>query len=178
MQAAALTAALLLLTAAAPAPPPADLERALAGRWTGTLGYRDYQSNQLFTLKVDTEIRTLPDGATTIRVSTFDEGVRREPAVITSASLYDLKAGSVTVATLRKGRAVEVATTPLTVTAYADREHWTIVAEADGEDGDKPARLRTTEVRDGATLTATKEVRSAGAAEWRFRNVTTLSRVG
>ena len=49
---------------AADPPAPATLEAGLAGRWHGALGYRDYQSDALFELAVDTDIRALADGAT------------------------------------------------------------------------------------------------------------------
>ena len=167
-----------VLAAAAPAPTAATLETGLAGHWTGTLGYRDYQSNTLFKLKMKSEIRVVGDGVSTVRVSEFDEGPGRTPAYITSASLYDPAAATVSTATLRKGRAAELAAERLRVAVYADATHWTVVAEEDGSDDDKPAKLRVTEVRDGDRLTATKEVMPVGAAVWAFRNVTELVRVG
>ena len=177
-------AALLGLAAAPPPGPPLAtpsapaLELALAGHWTGTLGYRDYQSNTLFRLKVSTEVRAVGDGVTLVRVSEFDEGPGRTPAFITSASLYDPAASTVTTASLRKGRAVEAATETLRVAAYGDATHWTVIAEIDGKDDNTPARLRVTEIRDGTWLTATKEVMPMGTSAWAFRNVTELVRVG
>ncbi len=168
----------LLAIAAAPAPTPASLERALAGRWMGTLGYRDYQSNAVSELAVKTEIRALADEVTVLRTSEFDEGPRKSPVIIASASLHDPAASTVTTATLRKGRAVEVSTERLRVATYADATHWTVVGEEDGSDDNKPAKLRVTEVRDGDTLTATKEVMPQGTAAWAFRNLTKLSRIG
>ncbi|KPF70894.1 hypothetical protein IP88_11230 [alpha proteobacterium AAP81b] len=174
-------AACLALALAAAAPPPtpdaAALERGLAGRWAGTLSYRDYQSNKLEEIPLRTEITALPDGVTVLRVATFDDGPKVGDVTITTASLYDPKAGTVTSATLRKGNALETGTERLRVTAFTDATHWTIVAEEDGSDDDKPALLRVTEVRDGDTLTATKEVQpKPGDGKWQFRNRTLLRR--
>lgn len=166
------------LVAATPESSPADLERALAGHWAGTLGYKDYQSGDISKLEVKTEIRAGADGVTVVRVSEFDEGPGRAPAFITSASLYDPMAGTVSIATLRKGRRAELATDRLRVAAFADATHWTIVDEADSRDDDKPAKLRVTEMRDGDRLTATKEAMPEGATTFAFRNVTELTRTG
>ena len=46
---------------AADAPSPEALERGLAGRWTGALEYRDYQSNRSFKLPLNTSLSTGPD---------------------------------------------------------------------------------------------------------------------
>ena len=164
--------------AAAPPPPPAILEAGLAGMWHGALGYRDYQSNALFELAVDTDIRAVPDGGTVVRVSKFDEGPNKVPAFITTASLFTPD-GMVTAATLRAGRAVELATDRVTVAAFVDVTHWTMRYEEDGVDGGEPAMLRVTETRAGDGLLTVKEVLPASATDgvWRFRNQTRLTRV-
>lgn len=161
---------------AAEAPAPAVLEAGLAGTWHGALGYRDYQSNALFELTVDTDIRALADGATVIRVSRFDEGPKKAAAFITTASLFS--GTDVAAATLRGGRPVEVATDRVRVTRFADLTHWTIVYERDGEDGGVKARLRSTETRTGDDVLTVKEVIPAGTPDgtWQFRNQTRLTR--
>ncbi|GGE17902.1 hypothetical protein GCM10011529_25520 [Polymorphobacter glacialis] len=169
-----LAASMMTLIAAGPVPDAAALHAGLAGRWTGSLGYRDYQTDKMSEIAVKTEIRALPDGVTVLRISEFDDGPRVGAVFITTASLHDSKAGTVSSATLRKGNSVEIETETLAVTAYVDAAHWTIVAEADGSDDDKPARLRVTEVRDGLLLTATKDVQPKGTATWAFRNRTLL----
>ncbi len=173
---------LATLAAAAPVgavepPAPAALEAGLAGQWHGALGYRDYQSNTLFELAVDTDIRALVDGGTVVRVSKFDEGPKKAPAFITTASLFT--AGSVTAATLRAGRPVELATDRVSVTDFTDAAHWTMCYEEDGRDGGEPARLRVTETRTGDALLTVKEVLPASATDgvWRFRNQTRLTRI-
>ncbi len=173
--------AMLLLVAspalAAETPPAAALEAGLAGRWLGALGYRDYQTNELFELAVDTDIRALPDAVTVIRVSRFDEGPGKAAAFITTATLFS--GGEAAAATLRAGRAVELATDRVNVTRFADVTHWTVVYERDGEDGGAKARLRSTETRDGDKLLTVKEVVPSGSTDglWQFRNQTRLTRV-
>lgn len=175
----ALALGIAVAAAAAEPPAPAVLEAGLAGHWHGTLGYRDYQSDKLFELPVITEIRALPDGATILRTSTYDDGPKAGAVLITTASLHDTKESTVTSASLRKGRSVELSTERLSVTAHTDPTHWTIVATEDGTDNDKPALVRVTEVRDGDTVTATKDVQpKAGDAVWRFRNILRLTRDG
>ncbi len=162
--------------AAAEAPAPAVLEAGLAGDWHGALGYRDYQSNTLFELAVDTDIRALADGVTVIRVSRFDEGPRKAPAFITTATLF--AGGEATAAGLRAGRPVELTTDHVSVARFADATHWTLVYERDGEDGGTKARLRSTETRTGDALLTVKEVIPAGSPDgtWQFRNQTRLTR--
>ena len=60
-----------------------------AGKWTGALGYRDYQTDRLFELAMTSEIRALPDQATMIRVSSFDDGPKTGFVYVTSVNLYD-----------------------------------------------------------------------------------------
>ena len=174
-----LTGLMLLGTAAAAeTPTPAALQGGLAGQWRGALGYRDYQTDALFELAVDTEIRALPDGVTVVRVSSFDDGPKVGLVYITTASLYDAKAGTVSAAMLRKGRAAELTVDSVAVTAYSDPAHWTMRYERDGTDGDSPAKIRTTETRDGDTVLAVKDVLPATATDgkWRFRNQLRLTR--
>ena len=164
---------------AAEPPSPATLAAGLAGRWSGALGYRDYQSNKLEELPVATEIRALPDGVTVLRVLTFDDGPKTGAVIITTASLFAPAAGTVTEASLRKGRPVETSTDRVMVAAYADPTHWALRYEQDGTDDDKPAKLRVTETRTGDTLLSVKEVLPASATDgvWRFRNQTRLTRL-
>lgn len=159
-------------------PSPLELQAGLAGKWTGALGYRDYQSNKLFELPVKTEVQALPDKATVIRVSSFDDGPKTGFVYITSASLYDTAKSTVTTTTLRKGRPVVSSTEIVTTVTYTDPTHWVVRYDNDGTDDDKPALLRTTETRDGDTVTAVKEVmpKTQTAKGWQFRNQTRLSR--
>jgi hypothetical protein len=173
-----LAAALLLAGPAAAAPSAADLQGALAGAWKGALGYRDYQDNKLYELPVQTQVTAIGDGVSVLRISTFDDGPSVGAVRITSASLFDPAAGTVTSATLRKGRPVEVSTEAVRLSAYRDPVHWTLVYERNGPDGDGEARIRITETRDGDSLMSVKEVRALTPtdAPWAFRNQTRLTR--
>ena len=113
-----------------------------------------------------------------VRVSRFEEGPNKAPAFITTASLFTTS-GTVTEATLRAGRPVELATDRVSVSAFTDLTHWMMRYEEDGVDGGAPAKLRVTETRNGEALLTVKEVLPASATDgvWQFRNQTRLTRV-
>jgi len=162
---------------AAAIPAPAQLQAGLAGRWTGALGYRDYQTDKLEEIPVAADIRAVGDGVTLVSVSTYDDGPRTGSVYITT--VQQVADGKAMTASARKGRPMELSTDAVAVAAYADATHWTIVSSSDGTDDDKPARLRTTETRDGDRLLSVKEVQPAAATDgvWRFRNQRRLVRV-
>lgn len=164
---------------AQPAPTAVELRLGLIGRWSGALGYRDYQSDQLFEIPVVTTIETPGDGATLIRRALFNDGPNN-PVWITTVSLDDTAAATSTSASFRAGRTPELSVEAVEVSAYADATHWTLIYRQIGEDGDAPAEIRITETRDGDALVEIKDVRPVGAADdaWRFRNQTRLTRVG
>lgn len=170
-------ALLAAITIAAATPTPAQLQAGLAGKWTGALGYRDYQTDKLEEIPVATEFRSVGDGVTIIGVSTYDDGPRVGLVYITSVQQF--AGDKATTATARKGRTMELATDAVAVTRYVDDTHWTIVASRDGTDDDKPARLRTTETRDGDSLLSIKEVLPASASDGKYvyRNQRRLTRV-
>lgn len=184
MTALRLIAPLLLLLAASPAlaqtqPSATELRAGLAGHWSGALGYRDYQSDRLFEIPVQTEIEAVPDAVTIIRRSLFDDGPAN-PVWITTVSLDDPAANTSTSASYRRGQTPDLSTETMRVAEWRDAAHWTIVYAETGEDNDAPADIRVTETRDGDSLMSIKEVRPVGAGEdaWRFRNQTRLTRVG
>ncbi|KQY84729.1 hypothetical protein [Brevundimonas sp. Root1423] len=159
-------------------PSPGALHRGLAGRWAGALGYRDYQTDRLFEIPVATTIVQVPDGVTQIRTSLFDDGPGK-PVWITSVNLHDEAAGSVSSASYRAGRPVELTVERVRVSEWRDDAHWTITWDSVAEDDNQPAEIRVTETRDGDSLLSVKTVRPLGAddAAWRFRNQTRLTRV-
>lgn len=164
---------------AQPAPTAVELRLGLIGRWSGALGYRDYQSDALFEIPVVTTIETPGDGATLIRRSLFNDGPNN-PVWITTVSLDDPEASTSTSAGFRAGRTPDLSTETVEVAAFHDASHWSLIYRRIGEDDDKPADIRITETRDGDALVEIKEVRPVGAADdaWRFRNQTRLTRVG
>lgn len=171
----------LLLAAAAPdAPVTVESARTgLAGEWAGKLEYRDYQADRWFGIPVVTTIEAIGDGRTLIRKSAFDDGPRVGTVHITGVALYDPAAGTEQSASFRAGRTVEpVATARLRLAASRDATHWTLVEERDGTDADRPAHIRETTIRDGATMTTLKEVDFAddAATTWLSRNRSTLTR--
>lgn len=177
-----LTALALLLmlppVALAQNPPSAtELRLGLVGHWTGSLGYRDYQTNALFEIPVTTTITTPGDRATLVRQSLFDDGPDK-PVWITTVSLDDAAAGTVAATSLRAGNTLELITEAVHVAAFGDATHWTLIYSRTGEDNDASADIRITETRAGDTLLEVKEVRPAGSGDdaWRFRNQTRLTR--
>jgi hypothetical protein len=176
----AAAALLLSCTAAwAQTPPPAELERALTGRWQGHLEYRDYQSDRRVRIPLQSELRLGSDGATLTRESRFDDGPARGTVLITTVSLYDEAGSRVTAASFRRGRAVETSTETARVIDHAGATQWTAEWQRRGLDGGVDSDIRTTLTRRGDEMRAVKEVRAAGAetAAWAFRNETVLKRV-
>lgn len=160
-------------------PTATGLRLGLAGHWSGALGYRDYQSDQLFEIPVTTTITTPGDGATQVRQSLFDDGPDK-PVWITTVSLDDPATGTSTSASFRAGNTPELSTGTVRVAAFSDPTHWTVIYAETGEDDDAPAEIRVTETRDGDQLLAVKEVRPVRADDtaWRFRNQIRLTRTG
>jgi hypothetical protein len=150
----------------------AALRAAMAGTWQGALGYRDYESNKLFELPVRTVIVQEADGVTQVRRSRFDEGPGQAPVWITTVSMDDAKAATVSSATFRKGRAVELFTEKAELTRYTGPADWTIRYSRTGQDGGSESDIRITETRSGNTVTAVKEVKPVGAPDsaFAFRN--------
>lgn len=180
-------AALLVLSAAPAAArpaPPLDLAAARAslnGAWEGELEYRDYSADRWFGIPVKTRIADQGDGATTLRISDFDDGPKVGNVRITTVELFDAAAASVAVGSFRKGRAAEIMTYAITLAPGArDATHWTMIEQARATDDERPATLRLTTVRDGDRLETLKEVDflDDDKSEWLVRNRTRLTRTG
>ncbi|MBU4436303.1 MAG: hypothetical protein KKC14_18025 [Alphaproteobacteria bacterium] len=168
----------------AAAQPPLDiaaLRLATAGRWEGKLEYLDYGANRWFGLPMKLLIEDGGDGVTLIRKADFDDGPKVGAVRITTVDLLDTATRKETSASFRKGRETSLETSALRLAAPpVDATHWTIVAETDSRDDDRPARLRVTTVRDGDRMTTLKEVDflDDAAETWIQRNRSTLTRVG
>jgi hypothetical protein len=158
---------------------PEQLLAGLTGEWEGALGYRDYQSNEMFELPVFTTVRLAEDGRTTIRTSRFDEGDAPD-VLIVSVSAFDTQSGLYETAGFRAGRAMTVTREAVRLTEpVRDAEHWRLVFTERGMDDDRPAEIRVTMTRNGDELLSVKEVDylEDAAVVFEFRNQTRLSRV-
>jgi hypothetical protein len=122
------------------------------------------------------EIHPLSDNATVITVNSFADGFKTGIVTITDVALFDDRAGTVSVASLRRLRPVTVDTSAVAVT-YTNPLHWTITYTSEGRDDDKPATLKVTQTRDGDNLTAVKDVQFKDpGATWIQRNTSVLHR--
>jgi hypothetical protein len=185
---AAFVAALAALTAAAPtaaqdAAPIITLAEARAstkGAWTGELQYLDYSSGEWQGIPVTVSNELLGDGNTILRRAEFDDGPRVGTVFITSLAMLDKDGATEYSTAFRAGRTPDLSAYTLTLAAAADAEHWTIRAELDGTDDDRPARIRETTTRDGASLVTLKEVDflDEPGEQWFSRNRSVLERAG
>lgn len=175
-----LLAAPAALSAADRRPDAAALLAATAGRWTGELQYRDYQSNTWQGLPMKVTIAAQPDGVTTVRTAQYDDGPQTGIVTITTVTLVDAAKATASYAIFRKNRATDGGVSQVALAGpAADMTHWTIVATETRKDGDDVAEVRETTTRNGDEMTTLKEVRPVGdtKAEWRPRNRTILHRV-
>ena len=159
-------------------PTIAELRQGLVGSWEGALEYLDYQSGQWFGLPLRVSIEDGGDGATLIRKSDYDDGPQVGNVRIVSTAMFLAETSTEYIGTFRADRPAELATYSITLNAAEDATHWTMIAETEGEDGNAPARIRETTVRDGDVLTTLKEVDPLldDTEEWITRNRTTLTR--
>lgn len=157
---------------------PEQLLAGLAGEWEGALGYRDYQSNELFELPVQTSLRLAEDGRTMIRTSRFDEGDAPDVFIV-SASALDSRSGLYETAGFRAGRAMDTTRERVALAEARDAEHWRLVFTERGMDDDREADIRVTLTRNGDETLAVKEVDYLDdpAVMFEFRNQTRLTRV-
>ncbi len=179
-------AAVALLLAApataqdAPALTLTEARASLAGAWEGQLQYRDYTSNTWEGIPMTVTITLAGDGNTITRRAVFDDGPRVGNVFITALEMLGPDGTTEYTTSFRAGRVPEIGKASLTLTAATDAARWTILAIQDGTDDNRPARIRLTTTRDGASLTTLKEVDFLDDAgeEWLARNRTVLTRKG
>jgi len=180
--AAALAALALALPAAAqeaPAITLAEARASTAGAWAGELQYRDYQSGEWQGIPVTVTVTLEGDRNTIVRRAVFDDGPRVGNVYITGMAMLG-KDGTTEYSTaFRGGQTIDLEEATLTLTAATDAAHWTMLATRTGEDDDRPARIRETTTRDGATMTTLKEVDflDEPGEQWFSRNRTVLEQV-
>ena len=177
---AALTPALPAAAQEAPAVSLAEARASTAGAWAGELQYLDYQSGEWQGIPVTVTITQEGDGNTLSRRAAFDDGPKVGLVYITSLSMLGADGTTEYSTAFRAGRTPELGSDTLTLTAAADAAHWTMLATREGEDNNRPARIRETTVRDGARMTTLKEVDCLDepGEQWFSRNRTVLERKG
>ncbi len=182
-------AAAALLTALTPALPAAAQEAApavtlaqarasMAGAWKGELQYLDYQSGEWQGIPVTVTVTLEGDGNTLSRRAAFDDGPKVGNVYITSLSMLGPDGMTEYSTAFRAGRTPDLGSETLTLASATDAAHWTMLATHDGEDDDRPARIRETTTRDGAKMITLKEVDflDEPGEQWFSRNRTVLER--
>ena len=162
----------------------ADTRTALAGRWQGKLEYRDYQANQWFGIPVTVEVELVNDNATVIRKASFDDG-DSGTVYITIVSMLAPDGKTEYVGSFRADRPAELGNFSVRLAdtrngGVIDATHWTVVAETDGKDDNRPAKIRETTTRNGQKLVTLKEVDFSDdeKEEWLQRNRSVMEKVG
>jgi len=155
----------------------AEARASLAGAWEGQLQYRDYSSGEWQGIPMTVTVSLEGDGNTITRRATFDDGPRVGNVFITALEMLGPDGTTEFATAFRAGREPELGKATLTLAAATDAAHWTIRAIEEGTDDDRPARIRLTTTRDGASLTTLKEVDflDDAAEEWLTRNRTVLT---
>lgn len=181
--AAAFLAALWAVPAAAQdaaAPTLAEARASTAGAWEGQLQYLDYSSGKWEGIPVSVTVTIEGDRNTLLRRSVFDDGPRVGNVFITSLSMLGADGVTEYNSGFRAGRTPWLEAATLSLAAATDAAHWTIVALREAEDDNRPARIRETTTRDGASLVTLKEVDFLDDAgeEWFSRNRTVLTQAG
>ena len=163
----------------APALTVAQARASLAGEWNAQLQYRDYQSGEWQGIPFKTSIAMVSDGVTQIRTSAYDDGPKTGTVWITSVSLLAKDGTTEYTGTYRAGRPAEHEQARLRLEAGTDAAHWVLVSETQGQDDDRPARIREVTTRTGDRVTTEKQVDFTDDAkeEWLVRNRTVLVRV-
>ncbi len=127
--------------------------------WEGVLYYLDYQSGQRFEIPMRIDAEMTPDGATLVRRLTFTDPGHLVYAV--SLLTIERDSGDLAEAYFRDHKG-ELSRYTITTAEYGGETKWRVVYEQDGEDDDRPARIRHTMTRDGGLMTSSKEVRFLG----------------
>lgn len=138
--------------------PPALLGQALAGRWRGTLHYRDFGSDKGVTLPTEVVI----DGAgEALRLAyTYDDGPGK---TVRSSETWSFDG-----ATLRMGKEGE----PMTVTRYRGNAKGELIllALGSGVENGAPVEVRSVVMRRGPALSISRASRLPGQA-WLLRHI-------
>lgn len=158
----------------------ADTRAELAGEWQGKLEYRDYQANRWFGIPVTVVVEPIYDSVTLIRKASFDDG-DSGTVYITTISMLAPDGMTEYVGSFRADRPAELGSFSLHLEKdnALDATHWTVIAETEGMDDNRPATIRETTTRNGPTLVTLKEVdyRDDNEEAWLQRNRTVMEKV-
>ena len=165
-------AALPTRLAAQTSPSPRTLHAALGGRWTGTLRYRDYRDSTRFvSLPTVVEGTTAAD-STSVRLDyIYDDGPGK---TVRSSDVFSLNAEMT--ALLWGPAKGERAPSTFAVQRISGVGPLTLVADMNGEDDNRKARIRETLTVDSGELRILKEVQFKADAPWVFRHEYVLRR--
>lgn len=154
------------------APRAKVVHTALAGDWTGTLRYRDYQDSTRFVSLPTLITGTAAADSSSVRLAfTYDDGPGK---TVRSTDTFALDGAA---QTLTWGPADgKRAPSRFSVQSLRGEKPLTLVAETDGEDDDRKARIRETITVGTGELRILKEVRFAADAPWLFRHEYRLTR--
>lgn len=160
----------------------ADTRTTLSGQWRGTLDYRDYQADRWFGIPVTVDMELIDDGVTVVRKSSYDDGPARGMVYITTVSLLSADGQTEYVGSFRADRPAELGRYEVRLgdpreTPFS-ANNWVVVAERDGRDDNRPARIRETTTRSGNSLITLKEVDFTDDQEqqWVSRNRSVLEK--
>ena len=150
-----------------------EVHGALTGDWRGTLRYRDYQDSSRFV-----SLPTLLTGTTTVDSAsvrlafTYDDGPGKTVRS-TDQFAFDEAMRMLTWGPADGKRAPSA----FSVESVRRDSALTLVVETDGEDDNRPARLRETITVGRGSLRVLKEVRFGTSAPWLYRHEYRFSRV-
>jgi len=168
----ALTYALPTRLAAQTIPSSKALHAALAGKWTGTLRYRDYQDSTRFvSLPTVVEGTTAADSMNVRLDFVYDDGPGKTVRSSDTFSLNDQAHLLLWGPTDGK----RVAST-FAVQQFSGSNPFRLIVEMNGEDDNRKALIRETLTVDAGELRILKEVQFKADLPWLFRHEYRVSR--
>jgi len=161
-------------TAALVAPPTtaSSLTAQFAGRWTGQLEYRDFQSDAQVSLPTWLTIRERPDHASLELDYVYDDGPNktvRERMILA----FDRAASTARMTSDRDHTSEVYAVEGLD--AFAKQGRGTLILTGPGTENDKPVQVRITLTLRRNLYTLRKETQHAGE-DFKFRDAYTFTR--
>ena len=168
----ALTYALPTRLAAQTIPSSKALHAALAGKWTGTLRYRDYQDSTRFvSLPTVVEGTTAADSMNVRLDFVYDDGPGKTVRSSDTFSLND----QAHLLLWGPADGKRVAST-FAVQQFSGSNPFRLIVEMNGEDDNRKALIRETLTVDAGELRILKEVQFKADLPWLFRHEYRVSR--